>query len=94
MMFFAQTLDYALPRAADLPNIASYVAETPDTRNPLGVKGIGESAATGSTAAFVNAVHDALSSFGCLNIDPPLTPSKIWEAIHEEGDRRAGLLLV
>ena len=76
-------MDYALPRAADLPNIASSIAEMPDTRNPLGVKGIGESAATGSTAAFVNAVHDALSSLGCLNIDPPLTSSKIWAAIHE-----------
>ncbi|MBV8851084.1 MAG: xanthine dehydrogenase family protein molybdopterin-binding subunit [Methylobacteriaceae bacterium] len=76
-------MDYALPRAVDLPNILSSIAETPDNGNPLGVKGIGESAATGSTAAFVNAVHDALSPFGCLNIDPPLTPFKIWTAIRE-----------
>jgi carbon-monoxide dehydrogenase large subunit len=74
--------DYALPRASDVPFIRTQLVETPASDNPLGVKGVGEAAATGSTPAFVNAVHDALWPLGIVNIDPPLTPLKIWNAIN------------
>ena len=73
--------DYALPRASDLPDIATRLTETPARDNPLGVRGVGEAATTGATPAFVNAVLDALWPLGVLNIDPPLTPAKVWAAI-------------
>jgi carbon-monoxide dehydrogenase large subunit len=73
--------DYALPRASDLPLFYSDISETAAVDNPLGVKGVGESGATGSTPAFVNAVLDALWPFGIINIDPPLTSQKIWTTL-------------
>jgi aerobic carbon-monoxide dehydrogenase large subunit len=73
--------DYALPHAADLPLIDTVLHEMPGADNPLGVKGIGESAATGATPAFVNAVIDALAPLGVEDIAPPLTPLAIWQAI-------------
>jgi carbon-monoxide dehydrogenase large subunit len=57
--------------------------ETPTPENPLGAKGIGESATVGSTPAVVNAVVDALSPFGVRHLDPPLTPERVWRAIRD-----------
>jgi carbon-monoxide dehydrogenase large subunit len=74
-------MDYALPRAADLPVIATLLSETPADDNPLGVKGVGESAACGSPPAFVNAVLDALAPLGVTGIATPTTPERIWQAI-------------
>ncbi len=76
-------MDYALPRAADLPPIATALAETRADDNPLGVKGVGEAAATGSTAAFVNAVLDALAPLGVHEIATPVTAERVWRAIAE-----------
>jgi carbon-monoxide dehydrogenase large subunit len=73
--------DYALPRASDLPKVDASFLQTRATDNPLGVKGVGESAATGSTAAFANATLDALWPLQILHIDPPFTPLKVWNAI-------------
>jgi carbon-monoxide dehydrogenase large subunit len=73
--------DYALPRASDLPKIDVSFLQTRATDNPLGVKGVGEAAATGSTAAFANATLDALWPLQVLHIDPPFTPLKVWSAI-------------
>jgi carbon-monoxide dehydrogenase large subunit len=73
--------DYAVPRASDLPIIDASYLQTRANDNPLGVKGVGEAAATGSTAAFANAILDALWPLGILHIDPPFTPLKIWNAI-------------
>lgn len=73
--------DYAVPRAADLPPIATALVANGAAGNPLGVKGIGESAATGATAAFVNAVVDALAPLGVHDIAPPLTPCAVRSAI-------------
>jgi aerobic carbon-monoxide dehydrogenase large subunit len=77
-------MDYAMPRAADLPmvNIDSSCV-TPCTHNPLGVKGCGEAGAIGSPPAFVNAVMDALKDHGVEHIDMPLTPRAVWEAIRK-----------
>ncbi|HEY3168288.1 MAG TPA: molybdopterin cofactor-binding domain-containing protein, partial [Candidatus Binatia bacterium] len=71
-------MDYALPRAADLPRLQLARTETPSPVNPLGLKGIGEAGTIGSTPAVVSAVVDALAPFGVMHIDMPLTPQKIW----------------
>jgi carbon-monoxide dehydrogenase large subunit len=58
---------------------------TPCPHNPLGVKGVGEAGSIGSPAALTNAVMDALKPYGIKHLDMPLTPEKIWRAIHENG---------
>jgi carbon-monoxide dehydrogenase large subunit len=78
----ASYMDYAMPRAADVPNVTvDHSCVTPCTHNPLGVKGCGEAGAIGSPPAFVNAVIDALAPLGVTHIDMPLTPRAVWEAI-------------
>lgn len=71
-------MDYALPKAKDLPRLELARTETPTPVNPLGAKGVGESGTIGSTPAVVNAVVDALAPFGVVHIDMPLMPEKIW----------------
>jgi carbon-monoxide dehydrogenase large subunit len=71
-------MDYALPRAAELPHLNLARTVTPTPVNPLGIKGIGEAGTIGSTPAVVNAVVDALAPFGVKHIDMPLTAQKIW----------------
>ena len=75
-------MDYALPRASDLPDIEVDLIEVPCTTNPLGVKGAGEAGAVGSPPAVINAIVDALSDTGVKSIDMPATPEKVWKAIH------------
>lgn len=77
----ASFADYAVPSAADLPpvTLVSTVTETP--LNPLGAKGIGESATVGSTPAVQNAVVDALSHLGVRHLDLPLTPDRVLRAV-------------
>jgi aerobic carbon-monoxide dehydrogenase large subunit len=72
---------YQMPAASELPSFERGVLETPTPLNPLGAKGIGESATVGSTPAIVNAAVDALSPFGVRHLDPPLTPERVWRAI-------------
>jgi len=75
-------LDYAMPRADDLPNFVTEVDETePCTHNPLGAKGCGESGTNGAPAALVCAILDALSPVGVEDITMPATPHRIWQAI-------------
>ena len=76
-------MDYALPRAADLPDIEVDLIEVPCGTNPLGVKGAGEAGAVGSPPAVINAIVDALRGTGVTSIDMPATPEKVWRAIHE-----------
>jgi carbon-monoxide dehydrogenase large subunit len=73
--------DYAMSRASDLSPICTSIRPTPAYDNPLGVKGVGEAAATGAPAAFANAVLDALWQLGIFHIDPPFTSEKLWQAI-------------
>ena len=82
-------MDYALPRAADLPRLNLTRTETPTPVNPLGIKGIGEAGTIGSTPAVVSAVVDALAPFGVTHIDMPLTPQKIWSLC--QGKKAAGV---
>ena len=79
-------LDYAMPRADGFPTIESSRIETPSPHNPLGVKGIGEMGTIASTPAIANAVMDALSPYGVTHIDLPLTPQKVYNAIHGNGN--------
>ena len=75
-------MDYAMPRAADLPSIkVETVKGTPCTHNPLGVKGCGEAGAIGSPAAVINAVTDALWHLGVKDVPMPATPHKVWKTI-------------
>jgi carbon-monoxide dehydrogenase large subunit len=78
----ANLTTYAMPAASELPSFERGVLETPTPLNPLGAKGIGESATIGSTPAVVNAVVDALAHLGVRHLDPPLTPERVWRAIH------------
>jgi aerobic carbon-monoxide dehydrogenase large subunit len=75
-------MDYCLPRAEHMPTIRSKLIEIPSLSNPLGVKGIGESGTIGTPAAIVNAVLDAVRPAGVLDIDMPVTPGKLWDALH------------
>jgi carbon-monoxide dehydrogenase large subunit len=74
-------MDYALPRASDLPDIEVDLIEVPCGTNPLGVKGAGEAGAVGSPPAMINAIVDAMASAGVKSIDMPATPEKVWKAL-------------
>ena len=74
-------MDYAIPRADDLPALEVVLTEVAETDNPLGVKGIGEGATTGAPAALMGAVRDALSELGTITVDMPVTPENVWRAI-------------
>jgi carbon-monoxide dehydrogenase large subunit len=74
-------MDYAMPRADDLPMFEIENNPVPTPTNPLGVKGAGEGGTVGALPAVVNAVVDALSPFGVRHIDPPLTPETVWRAL-------------
>ena len=73
---------YLIPTGVTMPAIEIDRTVTTTDQNPLGVKGIGEAGTIGSTPAVANAVLDALAPFGVRHVDMPLTPSKIWQAIH------------
>ncbi|MEZ5094149.1 xanthine dehydrogenase family protein molybdopterin-binding subunit [Nocardioides sp.] len=75
--------DYTMPTAADVIQLEATTIETPTPRNPLGAKGIGESATVGATPAVHNAVVDALSHLGVRHLDMPLTPHTVWTAIQQ-----------
>jgi carbon-monoxide dehydrogenase large subunit len=78
----ASFLDYAVPRADELPDFASENDESqPCTHNPLGAKGCGEAGTIAAPAAIVNAVLDALGPLGVDAIDMPATPHRVWQAI-------------
>ena len=79
-------MDYALPRATDVPPlVVEYDESAPTARNPLGVKGAGEAGCCGAPPAIVNAVLDALAEYGVTHLDMPLTPQKVWRAIAGSG---------
>ncbi|GAA2547766.1 xanthine dehydrogenase family protein molybdopterin-binding subunit [Pseudonocardia hydrocarbonoxydans] len=85
----ATLADYRMPTAADLFTFETATTETPTPLNPLGAKGIGESATVGATPAVQNAVVDALAPLGVRHLDLPCTPERVWRAVR---DARAGTL--
>jgi carbon-monoxide dehydrogenase large subunit len=76
-------MDYAMPRADDVPAYALETTCTPCTHNPLGVKGCGEAGAIGAPAAVMNAVVDALSTLGVADLQMPASPHRVWQAIQD-----------
>jgi aerobic carbon-monoxide dehydrogenase large subunit len=74
-------MDYALPRAGDLPPIETTLKGIPTKNNVLGVKGAGEAGTVAAPCAAISAVLDALSPLGIMHIDMPATPQRVWEAI-------------
>ncbi len=75
-------MDYWLPRAADLPDLDVILLGVPTDANPLGVKGAGQAGAIAAPPAVVAAVLDALAPLGVRHLDMPLTPERVWRAIH------------
>ncbi|HZP87182.1 MAG TPA: xanthine dehydrogenase family protein molybdopterin-binding subunit [Burkholderiales bacterium] len=77
-------MDYGVPRADDLPSIATHTDETtPCKINPLGAKGVGELGTVGGTPTVINALIDALRPLGVKNVEMPATPERVWRAIGE-----------
>ncbi len=74
-------MDYAMPRAADVPSFSTEHHPVPATTNPLGIKGCGEAGCAGAMVSVTNAVVDALADYGIRHIDMPVTPEKVWRAI-------------
>ena len=73
-------MDYAMPRAEDMPRLSEGMHNVPATTNPLGVKGVGEAGTTAAIAAVMNAVADAIPNGVGAHLDMPATAQKIWEA--------------
>jgi carbon-monoxide dehydrogenase large subunit len=76
-------MDYAMPRAQDIPMMAVGDHPVPAKSNPLGTKGCGEAGCAGSLSTIVNAVLDALAEFGITHIDMPLTSERVWRTIQD-----------
>ena len=86
----ASFMDYALPRAADVPFFICELDESqPCTHNPLGAKGCGESGAIAAPAAVISAILDALASYGVRDLEMPATPHRIWKAMKHAGTSAA-----
>jgi carbon-monoxide dehydrogenase large subunit len=82
-------VDYAMPTSSDLPSFETDRQETPSPVNSLGVKGVGEAGTIASSPTVVNAVIDALRPLGVDFINMPLTPMRVWQAIHGDGPARS-----
>jgi carbon-monoxide dehydrogenase large subunit len=79
----ASFMDYAMPRADDLPSFRIAHNDVPSTSNPLGVKGAGEAGCVASPPAIIHAIIDALSALGVKRIEMPATPQTVWRAIQQ-----------
>jgi carbon-monoxide dehydrogenase large subunit len=77
-------MDYALPKAADLPDLNIMLTGTPTNANPLGVKGAGQAGAMAAPQTIICAILDALAPLGVTHIDMPATPERVWRAIQEQ----------
>jgi len=81
----ASLMDYALPRAADLPAFEVHFQEVPTASNPLGVKGSGQAGCMAAPQTVMNAILDALAPLGVEQLDMPATPERVWRAIRSAG---------
>jgi carbon-monoxide dehydrogenase large subunit len=79
----ASFMDYMMPRAHDIPQLATAHHSVPCTTNPIGVKGAGESGVAGSLPSAMNAVLDALSTRGIDHLDMPASPQRVWQALRQ-----------
>ena len=85
-------MDYAMPRADDVPFFDVDSHEVPTKVNPLGAKGVGEAGTVGALPALLNAVNDALAPLGVRHLDMPVTPERVWRAIREAAVRKHRLV--
>jgi carbon-monoxide dehydrogenase large subunit len=76
-------MDYAMPRADDMPLFDVDHHEVPTQVNPLGAKGVGEAGTVGALPALLNAVNDALAPLGVRHLDMPVSPERVWRAIED-----------
>jgi carbon-monoxide dehydrogenase large subunit len=83
-------LDYAIPRAGDVPELVLDTVDVPSPTNPLGAKGIGSVGTVPAPVVLTNAVLDALAGLGVRHLDTPLTAEKIWHAIQQGHSRTPG----
>jgi len=81
-------LDYALPRADRMPFFTTELSEVPTPTHPLGIRPAGEGGTTPALGVVVNAVVDALAELGVAHIEMPLSPERVWRAIHSNGNGR------
>jgi aerobic carbon-monoxide dehydrogenase large subunit len=81
-MLAGSLMDYALPRADDLPEFSTELSEVPATSHPLGIRPGGEGGTTPAPAAVINAICNALAEFGVNHVEMPATPERVWRAIH------------
>lgn len=79
----ATFMDYAMPRAMDLPPFELSMVELPTQANPLGAKGVGQAGCIGAPQTVIHAILDALRPLGVTHLDMPATPARIWHAIRE-----------
>lgn len=82
-------MDYALPRAADVPRIGASNRPVVAKTNPLGVKGCGEAGCAGALSSVMNAINDALADCGIRHFDMPATPERVWRAIRDARTKTA-----
>jgi aerobic carbon-monoxide dehydrogenase large subunit len=79
----ASLMDYAMPRASDLPFYLTELSEVPSSTHPLGIRPAGEGGTVPALAVIINAVVDALKDFGVRHVEMPATPERIWRAIQD-----------
>jgi aerobic carbon-monoxide dehydrogenase large subunit len=82
-MLAGSFMDYAMPRATDLPNYITELSEVPSSTHPLGIRPAGEGGTVPALAVVINAVVDALWDFGVRHVEMPATPRKVWQAIQD-----------
>jgi carbon-monoxide dehydrogenase large subunit len=80
-MLAGSFMDYAMPRASDLPSYVTELSEIPSTTHPLGIRPAGEGGTVPALAVVINAIVDALAEFGVRHIEMPATPQRVWQAI-------------
>ena len=79
----ASFMDYAMPRASDLPSYRTELSEIPSNTHPLGIRPAGEGGTVPALAVIINAIVDALSDFGVRHVEMPATPERVWQAIQQ-----------
>lgn len=90
----ASFMDYAMPRAQDLPMIQFVTEPVPSTTNPLGMKGCGEAGTVGSLGAISNAVSDAMAQAGVMRVEMPFTPLSVWSWLQSAAEKGAEPVIV
>ena len=90
-MLSASFMDYALPRADDMPSMLTEISEVPSPTNPLGIRAGGEGGTTPALAVLVNAIVDALAEYGVTHVEMPTTPERVWRAIAAALEKGSGV---